>query len=125
MTRVARFILALIVGLALLTWAISGVVQTTVREWFERDLRLRAQVVLTSARQPLADAWNDPANLKKQLDVLAHDERVMGAAACGADLSTRSSTPGFPDDFSCYAVGSRARAAASVAGKSTQNFHEW
>ena len=125
MTRVARFILVLIVGLALLTWAVSGVVQTTVREWFERDLRLRAQVVLTSARQPLADAWDDPGSLQKQLVALARDERVMGAAACSADLSTRSSTPGFPEDFNCYAVGSRARAADTIAGKSTQNFHEW
>ena len=125
MTRVARFILALIVGLALLTWAVSGVVQTTVREWFERDLRLRAQVVLTNAKQPLADAWDDPRNLKKQLAALGRDERVMGAAACGADLSTRSSTPGFPEDFSCYAVGSRARAADTNAGRSNQNFREW
>lgn len=125
MTRMARFILALIVGLALLTWAVSSVVQTTVREWFERDLRLRAQVVLTSARQPLAEAWDDPASLKKQLAALARDERVMGAAACGADSSTRSSTPGFPEDFNCYAVGSRARAADTNAGKGSQNFREW
>ena len=40
----ARFILALIVGLALLMWAASGVVQTTAREWFERDVSSRAQL---------------------------------------------------------------------------------
>ncbi len=102
-----RFILALIVGLALLTWVASGVVQTTAREWFERDVNSRAQLVLTGARQSLADAWYDPENLQKQLAALARDERVMGAAACDADLNTRSSTPGFPEEFSCSAVGSR------------------
>ena len=35
--------LALIVGLALLTWAASGVVESTVREWFGRDAQSRSQ----------------------------------------------------------------------------------
>ncbi|MGD0941486.1 MAG: trehalose-6-phosphate synthase [Terracidiphilus sp.] len=125
MTRVARFILALIVGLALLTWAASGVVQTTVREWFERDVSSRARLALTGAVQSLGDAWNDPANLNRQLMGLARDERVLGAAACGTDLSTRSRTPGFPDEFNCVAVGFRVRDTGLTAGKSNQDFHEW
>jgi len=55
--------LALIVGLTLLTWAASGVVQSTVREWFERDVQSRSQLVLIGARPALADAWYDSANL--------------------------------------------------------------
>ncbi len=125
MTRVARFILALIVGLALLTWATSGVVQTTAREWFQRDVSSRAHLVLISARQSLADAWNDPENLQRQLVALARDERVMGAAACGSDLSTRSSTPGFPIEFSCAEVGPRARGADNLVGNVSQGFREW
>jgi trehalose 6-phosphate synthase len=125
MTRVARFILALIVGLALLTWATSGVVQTTAREWFQRDVNSRAHLVLISARPSLADAWNDSENLQRQLTALARDERVMGVAACGSDLSTRSSTPGFPIEFSCAEVGSRVRDADAIAGNATQQFREW
>ena len=125
MTRVARFILALIVGLALLTWAASGVVQTTAREWFERDVNSRAQLVLIGARQSLADAWYDPGNLQKQLVSLTHDERVMGAEACNTDLTTRSSTPGFPDEFGCLAVGRRVRNAYAGAGNANPEFHEW
>ncbi len=125
MTRVARFILALIVGLALLTWAASGVVQTTEREWFERDVNSRARLVLTSARQSLADAWNDPANLQKQLLSLARDERVIGAEACNADLTTRSSTPGFPGEFSCLAVGPRVLNADTAPGIAGHASHEW
>jgi trehalose 6-phosphate synthase len=121
----ARFILALIVGLALLTWAVSGVVQTTVSEWFEHDVSSRARLVLTGARPSLADAWNDPGNLQKQLVALTRDERVMGAAACGTDLSTRSSTPGFPEDFSCLAVGSRVDAANAITGKRNEESNEW
>ena len=125
MTRVARFILALIVGLALLTWATSGVVQTTAREWFECDVNSRAQLVMIGARQSLADTWNDPENLQRQLAALARDEHVMGAAACGDDLSARSSTPGFPIEFSCAEVGSRVRGADAAATNTSQGFQEW
>ena len=41
---------ALIVGLSLLTWAASGVVQTTAREWFERDVQSRSARLLVSYR---------------------------------------------------------------------------
>ncbi len=125
MTRMARFILALIVGLALLTWAVSGVVQTTAREWFERDVNSRAQLVLIGARQSLADAWYAPADLQRQLVAIARDERVIGVAACGDDLSPRSSTPGFPEEFSCSAVGSRVRAADATARGGSHEVHEW
>ena len=125
MRRMARFILALIVGLALLMWAASGVVQTTASKWFERDINSRAQLVLTGARQSLAAAWYDPASLQKQLAALAHDERVMAVAACGLDLNPLFSTSGFPDEFNCSAVGSRVRAADPHGDNPEEPFHEW
>lgn len=124
MRRVARLILALIVGLALLTWVASGVVQTTVREWFERDVESRAQLVLIGAQPALADSWNDPANLKRQLVALAADERVIAVAACNADFSTLAATPGLPEEFGCVAVGPRLR-AANTARRDSQQLHAW
>ena len=121
----ARLMLALIVGLSLLTWAASGVVQSTVREWFERDVQSRSQLVLIGARPALADAWDDPANLNKQLAALAQDARVIGVAACGVDFNTRSITPGFPQEFSCLAVGPRIREAGSSAAHPNDGLHEW
>ena len=116
----ARFILVLLVGLALLAWAASGVVQTTAREWFERDVNSRAQLVLVGAGQSLATAWyGDKKDLEKQLIDLTRDERVMGAAACDSDLTPRAETPGFPDEFSCWAVGTRSR------GRTTGRIQEW
>jgi trehalose 6-phosphate synthase len=125
MPRMPQFILALLLSLALLTWAASGVVQTTAREWFQRDISSRAQLVLVGARQSLANSWYaDPKDLQKQLMDLARDERVMGGAACDADFSLRASTPGFPEEFSCSAVGTRVRAADS-SGDSAGRLHEW
>jgi hypothetical protein len=81
MPRMAQFILTLIVGLALLTWAATNVVQTTAREWFERDVSARAQLVLVGASQALANSWYaDSAVIQKQLIELSRDERVIGAS---------------------------------------------
>src|SRR5450759_3959549 len=125
MPRMAQFILALLPGLGLLTWAVSGVVQTTAREWFERDVSSRAQLVLVGAGQSLAHAWyGDPKDLQKQLVDLARDERVMGTAVCNADLTPRASTAGFPEEFGCWAVGSRVR-ATDPSGGSPGRFQEW
>lgn len=118
----AQFILALLVGLALLTWAASGVVQTTAREWFERDVSSRAQLVLVGARQSLANAWyGDPKDLQKQLNDLARDERVMGVSACSADFSPRANTQGFPEGFGCSVIGIRALGAEEDLGR----LQEW
>lgn len=106
----ARLILALIAGLTVLTFAVSSVLQVTVKEWFERDANARAQLVLTGAGPALADVWYDSAGLHKELMALNSDERVIGVAACGDDFSTRAVTPDFPDEFSCLAVGPRQRA---------------
>ena len=121
----AQFILTLIVGLALLTWAASGIVQTTAREWFERDVSTRAQLVLIGASQSLADAWFSESNdLSRQLVEIASDERIMGVAACNTDLTPRSITPGFPVEFGCAPVGRRIRAADAGEGYAG-SLREW
>ena len=125
MSRIAQLILALIVGLVLLTWAASGVVETTAREWFERDVNSRARLVLTSAGQSLARSWYEPKELQAQLLAITRDERIIGVTACDADLSVRSSTPGFPSAFNCVEVGSRIRSGESSAGDPSYPFHGW
>jgi len=122
MPRMAQFVLALIVGLALLTWAATGVVDTTVRRWFEHDVDARSHLVLVGARQSLINAWyGDPKDLEKQLSDLARDERVMGVSVCNPDLTYRVRTEGFPDEFNCSIVGSRARGAEAGADR----LEEW
>ena len=70
MPRMAQFILALIVGLALLTWAASGVVQTTAQEWFERDVSSRAQLVLDKTQSRLEDVQREIDGMRlKRRDV--------------------------------------------------------
>ena len=90
MRQALRFTLALVAGLALLTWGASVVVSRTTRAWFERDMLLRAELAVSGARETLVAHWavGQQAELRKTLIELTHDERVLGAAACAADLGT-------------------------------------
>ncbi len=107
--RLVQFVVVLTIGLALLAWMVAGMVQETARRWFERDLNLRAKLVEASSRASLAANWSpDRARALEQLLVnIAHDERVMAAAACDSSLSTLASTPGYPMEFGCHEVGLR------------------
>jgi trehalose 6-phosphate synthase len=119
------FILVLLLGLALLALAASDVIESTARQWFERDTASRAQLVLVGAEPSIADSWyGDPKDLQKQLTQIWRDERVMGVAVCDGDLKTRASTPGFPQEFNCWAVGTRVRAPES-GSEGRLHFTRW
>jgi trehalose 6-phosphate synthase len=122
--RLAQFVLALVAGLALLAWGVAGVMQETAREWFERDLSLRARLVVTGSRASLAADWHKDhqSELEGQLIEIARDERVMAVAACEMDFSLLASTPGFPSEFGCREIGVRA---SSAEGSPQESLREW
>ncbi|MFO0627555.1 MAG: trehalose-6-phosphate synthase [Polyangiales bacterium] len=101
MRRVAAFLLGLTAVLAALAALGFTALQRTSRAWFERDLALRDGLAVASARRGLARAWDDPARLREALDDIARDERIMAAAACGADGRRRAETEAFPARHAC------------------------
>jgi trehalose 6-phosphate synthase len=109
MPRLLQFVLVLILGLAGLAWIVTGFVQETAREWFERDVSLRARLVVTGARPALVAHWAKAQrrDLRTQLTEIARDDRVMAVAACDADLTTLAVTPNYPDEFGCREIGSQ------------------
>jgi trehalose 6-phosphate synthase len=116
MRRAIKFVVGLILGLALLTWATTIIVQRTTRSWFEKDVRLRAQLVLGGARHALISHWHikESKELQNTLTDIAREERIMAAAACNTDLSLLASTTDFPSKFSCDQVGDRVRPRAEA-----------
>ncbi|NUO47590.1 MAG: trehalose-6-phosphate synthase [Polyangiaceae bacterium] len=111
MPRVVKFIIALVVGLALVTWIASLVVERTTREWFQKDVDLRAELAVNGARQAVISYWDREGNSELQtlLAEMTHDERIMGAAACSTDGRLLTQTPEFPRQFRCAEVGSQLR----------------
>ena len=107
MLRAIRFVVALVIGLAVVTWVASKIVHGTTRGWFEKDVSLRAQLAVSGGRQALISHWHKKqrSHLRDLLTEITHDERIMGAAACGPDLSLLASTSDFPAQFTCRVVG--------------------
>jgi nitrogen fixation/metabolism regulation signal transduction histidine kinase len=52
-----RFSIALVLGLALLTWVASVLVYRTTRDWFEKDVSLRAALAVSGARHGVLSQW--------------------------------------------------------------------
>jgi trehalose 6-phosphate synthase len=106
MARPIRFVMALILGLAIVTIAASTIVVETASGWFEKDVRLRAELAVSGTRQAFLEHLDarDAASLRKLLDAITHDERILAAAACDADGSALASTSEYPAEFSCSAL---------------------
>jgi trehalose 6-phosphate synthase len=115
MPRSLRFVVALVVGLALVTWVASVVVHRTTSDWFEKDIRLRSLLAISGARQSLLAHWNRSRaeELQRILLEVTHDERIMGAAACGPDSALLTKTADFPSVFTCEAIGPKLHSASS------------
>jgi trehalose 6-phosphate synthase len=111
MRQSVRFTLALVAGLALLTWGASVIVTRTTRTWFDRDMMLRAQLAVAGGREALVTHWTSGqgAELRKVLVDLTHDERVLGAAACGADLRLKARTSEYPGLLTCESLAAGVR----------------
>ncbi|MDP1827517.1 MAG: trehalose-6-phosphate synthase [Archangium sp.] len=119
MTRTVRFLLVLLVGLALLTAAGYVALTSTTRSWFERDLELRAQLAVTAARQSLATNWtSDRARLAQTLTDITRDDRIMAAAACSLEGEELATTASYPAGFSCRSVLERMRLEAGAGATS-------
>jgi hypothetical protein len=105
MRRGLKLALALVVGLAISTIVATLVVQGTTRDWFEKDVSLRAELAVSGARRSLVADWFSPHELEQQLSDLTRDERVMAAAACSRDFRLLAHTGSYPTEFSCAVLG--------------------
>jgi trehalose 6-phosphate synthase len=114
MSRLTRFLLLLVVGLAGLAGIGYLALARTTGAWFERDLDLRVRLVLRSARESLAIGWpsdsaGDATRLERVLVDITRDERIMAAAACSLDGRAIATTEAYPSAFSCSSVIERWR----------------
>jgi trehalose 6-phosphate synthase len=119
-----RFAIVLILGLALVTLLASFVVRETTRDWFERDVSLRAQLAVNGARQTLIAHWRKEArrDLRELLSEITHDERIMAAAACSADFTLLTRTEDYPKEFDCEQLGQRV---LSGPAENPNQWHLW
>ncbi len=112
MRRMGKFLGALVIGLAALTWLAAHVVQKTTRQWYDKDIALRVHLVANSATPALVHRWsnNDTDGLERLLGDIARDERIMAAALCGDDGLLLATTEAFPPELACAEIAARLKA---------------
>ncbi|HVJ93420.1 MAG TPA: hypothetical protein VM580_26645, partial [Labilithrix sp.] len=115
MVRRLRFGLALLFGLAVVTWAASVIAQRTTRAWHEHDLALRAQLAISGAERTLISSWRReaPGELQAILTDITRDDRIMAAAACSAEFGLVTQTTEFPPQLACSNVGAQVKVRRS------------
>jgi len=126
MRQTIKFMIGLLVSLGLLTWVTSAIVQKTTHRWFENDVRLRAELVVSGAREALSANWSSEGQKEfdRRLGEITRDERIMAVAACNPDLTLFSSTPGFPPSFSCTQVGPHVMPSRDTPGQTWSAWHQ-
>jgi trehalose 6-phosphate synthase len=127
MKRVARFLVVLLASVALLAWAAATVVERTTREWFEKDIILRAKLVENGAHQDLLSHWspNTGDALGGILANIARDERIMAAAACTDRMVLLAHTALLPAQLSCAAIAKRMSEAHARTAFSSEPLSVW
>ncbi len=111
MRQAVRFLLPLLVFLGCLAWGAATLVNATTRRWYEKDMRLRAELAIRGAQDALAGHWNtgERRRIGRILEQIARDERIMAGAACTADMQPLAATPEYPAGLTCAAIGRHVR----------------
>src|SRR5688500_14036779 len=116
MTRVVKFLVVFVLGLAALAAIAYWFVTDVTDRWFDKDLRFRSQLAVASAEPALAaDLRTGAPRLVETLTAITRDERIMGAAACRADGSLVVATAAFPAEVMCGPLVQRVLAAGGIA----------
>ena len=84
-----RFVVPLLIVLAVLSWAATEILIRTSRQSLEHDVDMRARLAVASAERDLVRTWrvHDAGSIAWLLGQIARDERIMSAAACAPDLA--------------------------------------
>ncbi|MFO0683387.1 MAG: trehalose-6-phosphate synthase [Sandaracinus sp.] len=116
MRRAARFVVVLVVGLAVLTWGAYVLVDRATRSWFETDTMLRAELVARGAGEPLILRTDrgDTAGVASILTRITRDERILGTALCGEEPQPRAETAEYPSTLDCTEVRRRGETAGGA-----------
>src|SRR5208283_3190487 len=103
MRRMARFLVVLLAGVALLAYLGSTAVQKTTRRWSEADIAQRTAALAEKNQPVLLARWTAGAHeaLEAMLNNLARDERITAVGACDQNNQLLASTPAFPRELAC------------------------
>ena len=102
-----RFVLPLLVVLALIAYGVLPLVDRLTLQWFERDLDSRSALVANTMQEPLVDLVRTGSKNKTiaYFNRITQDERLFAIGYCDASQATLFATKTFPRDLVCKELG--------------------
>jgi trehalose 6-phosphate synthase len=110
-----RFVVPLLVALAVLGWAVVPLVDKLTLQWFSRDLDIRATLVANTLQEPLEDLLRagNRARLQQFFARITQDERLFAIGFCPRE-GTRVATPSLPTAITCDSLDQFGGASGHV-----------
>lgn len=98
-----RFLVPLVLVLAVTAWLALPVVDRLTLRWFARDLDLRGELVANTLSESVADALREPngRKLRALFGRAVQDERLVAIGWCSPMGEMLVRTPSFPPDVTC------------------------
>ncbi|MFO1316793.1 MAG: trehalose-6-phosphate synthase [Burkholderiales bacterium] len=101
-----RFLVPLLVALALFAYAAVPLVDALTTRWFVRDLDIRSNLIASTVAEPLADLieTGSTARILGFFHRLTSDERLYAVGLCMSGSATPIATGAFPSELRCSAL---------------------
>src|SRR5205809_2384602 len=101
-----RFVVPLLVALAIFAYAALPLVDKLMLRWFSRDLEVRANLIATTVDDPLHNLirTGDRSRIQEFFTRLTQDERLFAVGFCPADNGDPVTTPTLPAEVRCSAL---------------------
>ncbi|MBT1074007.1 alpha,alpha-trehalose-phosphate synthase (UDP-forming) [Geobacter grbiciae] len=111
-----RFVIPLVVALAILAYAVVPLVDKLTLRWFVRDIDIRSQLIASTLHEPLVQLLEqgNRAKINSLLLRAIQDERLLALGYCDAGGTLRYRTPTFPESLSCSSVTAMEKGESSL-----------
>jgi trehalose 6-phosphate synthase len=111
-----RFVIPLLVALAVLGYAVVPLVDQLTLRWFVRDLDIRATLVANTVQEPVQNLVRagNRARLLQFFTRITEDERLFAVGFCPARGGEPIATPSLPQDVQCADLGRFAGSSGHI-----------
>ena len=102
-----RFVLPLMVVLALFAYGAGPLFDSLTLRWFVRDLDIRSTLVATAVHEPLQEELTagSKAKIASFFTRMTQDERLFAVGYCASPQSPALATPTLPAEITCADLG--------------------
>ncbi len=113
---ILRIVLPLALASCVVAYFGLPYIQRLLAEWFSADVEARAQLVMQTVQDPLAElvGQGSEARLRNYLAKMTADERLLGALVCRPDGTTIAKSERAPSAISCEEDGKAKPFSASI-----------